>query len=118
MRKEAIAVLLMLGVIVAAAAIMLPPAKGETFGEKRSRVLKELSSSIEEAAADGNYACCIDPPCTMCYLGNWIWDDGICRCDEMIAKGEFDKVCPQCKKGIEEGRCKSSQATSCEVPKA
>jgi hypothetical protein len=87
----------------------------ESFEQKRSRVLKELSSSIEDARVAGNYACCIDPPCDMCYLGHWLWPDGICRCDEMIAKGEFDKVCPQCQRGIEEGKCSSTTETSCEI---
>lgn len=71
----------------------------EDFSQKRTRILNELSLAIEEAKSQGNYNCCINPPCTMCYLGNWIWKDGICRCDEMVKNGEFDKVCPQCKEG-------------------
>ena len=78
----------------------------EGFGNHRSKVLSELSLAIDDAVRDGLYECCIDPPCTMCYLGNWIWDDGICRCDEMIAKGELDKVCPQCSRGLEDGICR------------
>lgn len=85
----------------------------ESFEEKRIRILNELSVSIEEAISQGKYECCIDPPCTMCYLGNWLWEDGICRCDEMITKDEFDKVCPQCVEGIREGICKSG--TRCEI---
>ena len=87
----------------------------ESFEQKRTKLLNELSFSINEAVSEGKYSCCIDPPCTMCYLGDWIWKDGTCDCDGMIAKGEFDKVCPQCKKGIEEGRCKSSTDFSCEI---
>ena len=79
----------------------------ETFEDRRERIMGELSLAIDDVAEEGKYKCCIDPPCTMCYLGNWIWKDGICRCDEMIATGQDDKVCPQCVKGIEEGRCKS-----------
>jgi len=97
------------------AAFAIPNMQEESFEGRRSRLLKELSSSIEGAVAEGKYHCCIDPACTMCYMGDWLWDDGICRCDEMIAKGEFGKVCPQCKKGIEEGLCKSSQEASCEI---
>ena len=89
--------------------------RGESFDEQHSRILKELSSAIDDAVLQGKYKCCIDPPCTMCYLGNWIWEDGSCRCDDMIAKGEFDKVCPQCKKGIEEGECTSTESTVCDV---
>ena len=62
----------------------------------------------------GKYKCCIKPLCTMCYLGEWAWEDGTCDCDGMIAKGDLDKVCPQCKKGIEEGRCKS-EVGACSV---
>ena len=87
----------------------------ETFEQRRSRVLGELSSAIDDAVLEGKYICCIEPPCTMCYLGNWLWEEGSCHCDEMMAEGEFDKVCPQCIRGIEEGRCKSAQGTFCEI---
>ncbi|MBR9678486.1 MAG: hypothetical protein GOU97_04320 [Nanoarchaeota archaeon] len=75
--------------------------------------MNELSLAVEDATANGDYKCCIDPPCTMCYLGNWLWNDGTCHCDEMILKGEFDKVCPQCKKGLEKGLCKSTADSEC-----
>ncbi|MFH1364785.1 MAG: hypothetical protein ABIH52_03975 [Candidatus Aenigmatarchaeota archaeon] len=87
----------------------------ENFEDRREAILQELSFAIDDAVTEGKYSCCIDPPCTMCYMGSWLWDDGICRCDEMIRNGEFDKVCPQCAKGIEEGRCTSSE-TLCEIP--
>ena len=51
----------------------------------------------------------------MCFLGDWLWDDGTCDCDGMIVKGEWDKVCPQCKKGIEEGFCKSTLEKPCDT---
>lgn len=86
----------------------------ENYQQKRLRILNELSLVINEAKAQGKYNCCIDPPCTMCYLGEWIWKDGVCRCDEMVAKGEFDKVCPQCKKGVGEGLCKSTNKNICD----
>lgn len=87
--------------------------KKENFDERRENVLNELSFAIKEAVSEGKYKCCIEPPCTMCYLGNWIWDDGTCDCDGMIAKGEMDKVCPQCIRGIEEGRCISTIEGTC-----
>ena len=87
----------------------------KSFEERRTRTLNELSDSIEEAVAEGNYGCCIEPACTMCYMGSWLWEDGACRCDEMIAQGEFDKVCPQCKRGIEEGRCTGKPTVECSV---
>ena len=91
--------------------------ENQPFEQRRTKLLNELSDSINQAMLEGKYHCCIEPPCTMCYLGNWIWEDGTCECDAMIAKGEFDKVCPQCKKGIEEGKCTSTVEESCEVPK-
>lgn len=92
-----------------------PDALTEPMGERRERILGELSQAIDEAIASGKYKCCIDPPCDMCFLGHWIWDDGSCMCDDMIAKGEFDKVCPQCVKGIELGLCKSTRQSTCEI---
>ena len=83
----------------------------ESFEERRARVLSDLSLAIDDAKAQGRYRCCIEPPCTMCYLGNWIWEDGSCYCDDMIMKGELDKVCPQCKSG----GCESSSGETCEV---
>ena len=87
--------------------------KEPSFEERRGRILSELNLAIEDARKEGKYNCCIEPPCTMCYLGDWIWKDGSCHCDEMIAKGEPDKVCPQCKKKLEEGLCKSSNKIEC-----
>lgn len=78
-----------------------------TFGDKRAHILSELDETLRAATLSGEYKCCIDPPCKMCFLGNWIWDDGTCDCDTMIANGEWDKVCPECVHGIEEGLCKS-----------
>jgi hypothetical protein len=87
------------------------------FEERRGNVLNELSGAINDAKLEGKYGCCIEPPCTMCYLWEWLWEDGQCRCDEMIAKGDFESVCPQCKKGFEEGRCESGAgAEACPLP--
>jgi hypothetical protein len=88
--------------------------KEASFEEKREEILSELNFAIEEAEKEGKYNCCIKPSCTMCYLGNWIWEDGSCYCDDMIAKGEDDKVCPECKKGLEEGSCKSINEEICD----
>jgi hypothetical protein len=87
----------------------------ETFEERRASVLNGLYLAIDDAISEGKYECCIEPPCTMCYMGNWIWDDGTCKCDELMKEGRFDEVCPQCIKGLEEGRCKSADETKCEV---
>ena len=100
-------------VVVSLLGVMLSGA--ESFEDKRARVLGELSLAIDGAVAEGKYECCIDPPCTMCYMGNWLWDDGTCKCDEMIANGEYDKVCPQCARGLEEGLCKYANKSICEI---
>lgn len=91
---------------------------GTSFEQRRANLLGELTDAVEEAKLNGKYKCCIEPACTMCYLGNWIWKDGTCDCDGMIAAGEFDKVCPQCKKGLEEGRCisNSKETEVCTAP--
>lgn len=85
------------------------------FEERREDVITGLTVAIEEAKEEGKYNCCIDPACTMCYLGHWLWKDGSCHCDDMIKNGEDDKVCPECKKGLEEGNCKSSEEEFCEI---
>jgi hypothetical protein len=86
----------------------------EDFEQKRVRVLNELSLAIEEAKAQGKYKCCIEPPCTMCYLGNWIWKDGSCYCDDMIKENKLNFVCPECLRGIKEERCES-KIGSCQI---
>ncbi len=86
-----------------------------SFEERREIVLSDLSEAIEEAEEQGRYRCCIEPACTMCYMGSWIWKDGSCYCDDMIKEGKDDKVCPQCVRGIEEGLCKSTIEEGCDV---
>ena len=88
-----------------------------TYDAKREKLLMDLHNAIREAEEQGEYECCIKPACTMCYLGDWIWEDGSCLCDEMIAQGQDDKVCPQCKKGLEKGLCESASNTECDPSK-
>lgn len=92
--------------------------EAKSFEDKREEVLIKMNMAIEHAKKEGKYKCCIHPDCTMCFLGHWIWDDGTCDCDGMIAVGEWDKVCPECKTGIEQGKCISTQPKEeCVVPK-
>jgi len=86
-----------------------------SFKDRRELILEDITLAIEGAEKEGRYKCCIEPACTMCYLGDWIWGDGSCYCDDMIKQGEDDKVCPQCKKGLEEGLCKSVEEEECEI---
>ncbi|MBD3156071.1 MAG: hypothetical protein GF368_05470 [Candidatus Aenigmarchaeota archaeon] len=88
--------------------------KSESFGEKRERILTEMDASIEQAKREGNYNCCIQPSCRMCFLGHWIWDGGSCDCDNMILSGKVDEVCPECRKGMGDEECSSIKET-CEV---
>lgn len=92
---------------------ILTTSQKETFEQRRTRILNEISMSIEDAIDQGKYECCIDPPCTMCYLGDWVWDDGTCDCDGMILDGDWDNVCPQCIKGMKEGKCISKDYEAC-----
>ena len=50
------------------------------------------------------YECCIEPPCKTCSAGEWIWDDGACRCRAELEQGNLKNVCPECKAGLAEGR--------------
>jgi hypothetical protein len=81
------------------------------FHDQRTKILSEMNSTLEEAVLAGDYKCCIEPPCKMCFLGNWVFEDGKCDCDTLIAQGKWDEVCPECKHGIEEGICKSEIET-------
>jgi len=82
---------------------------------ERDAIISNIEAAIGQRVKDGTYRCCIDPPCDMCFLGEWLWDDGSCRCDDEIAKGNFDRVCPECKKNLEKGECSSQVEDVCEV---
>lgn len=60
--------------------------------------------------------CCIDPPCEMCPRGDWIFEKGICLCRTHLEQGHMDKVCPECRKGIAEGRGVLDIARRTQVP--
>lgn len=106
---------LLVFVVIGSFVILTIFPRQDNFEAKRENLLTKLYENIEDAKEIGRYKCCIEPPCTMCYLGNWIWKDGSCYCDEMILKGELDKVCPQCKRGIEEGKCTSTDKAKCKT---
>jgi len=79
------------------------------------KIIGRLYRSIEFAQEKGDYNCCIEPACTMCYLGKWKFETGTCHCDEAITEGRFDDVCPECKSGIEKGLCDSTIEKGCEL---
>lgn len=71
-------------------------------------IIKERDYAIDQAVAMGDYKCCINPPCTMCYMEANQWNNftaGTCACDDLIAQGK--DPCPQCKNGA---------CSSCKLP--
>jgi len=78
----------------------------KAFNQQRSNVIFSLDKAIKQAKESGDYKCCIEPACKMCYLGNWIFEDGKCNCDGLIAEGRLDEVCPECGHELE-GECES-----------
>ena len=65
------------------------------------RIVNERDYAIGEAIKRGDYRCCVNPPCTMCYMEANQWNNftaGTCACDDLIAQGK--EPCPQCKKGL------------------
>ena len=77
-------------------------------------VIANLYNAIDIAKQKGDYNCCIEPACTMCYLGHWKFDKRTCDCDVAMKEGRDEDVCPECLKGLEEGRCKSLD-NSCDL---
>jgi len=77
--------------------------------DEPEEVIAELYKAVDIAKERGDYSCCIEPACTMCYLGHWKFEKGTCHCDEAIMEGRDEDVCPECKSGLEEGLCKSAE---------
>jgi len=72
-----------------------------TPAEKHQRIIEERDFAIQEAIKEGVYKCCIEPPCTMCYMEANQWNNyqaGTCACDDLIVQGE--EPCPQCEMGL------------------
>jgi len=111
MKKEYLFVFLFIFLIIAINAILI------INNKSTGRVIENLYNAIESAEQKGVYGCCIDPPCTMCYLGHWKFEKGTCVCDEAIAEGRFNDVCPECKSGIEKGLCSLTVEEECELDK-
>ncbi|MBU1130812.1 hypothetical protein KJ840_01645 [Patescibacteria group bacterium] len=81
---------------------------------RQAYIIKARDFSIQEAKKQGDYRCCINPPCTMCYMEPNQWNNytaGTCACDDLIAQGK--EPCPQCAQALS---CDSQkEATNCEV---
>ncbi len=69
--------------------------------QMQQRLVEERDLAIEMAALNGDYKCCIEPPCTMCFMEANKWNNftpGTCACDDLIAEGK--EPCPQCEHGL------------------
>jgi len=86
--------------------------------EMLEHITEERTLAIRKAKDEGEYRCCIEPPCTMCFMEANKWNNftpGTCACDDLIAEGK--EPCPQCKRRL----CSTSTAEikkeedSCEV---
>ena len=80
--------------------------------EMHKRIIKERDFAIQKAVEAGDYRCCIEPPCTMCYMEANQWNNftaATCVCDDLIAQGK--EPCPQCKRGL----CETSTEGTCKV---
>ena len=67
----------------------------------RQRIISQRDHAIQLAKERGEYKCCIEPPCTMCYMEANQWNNhtaGTCACDDLIAEGK--EPCPQCARGL------------------
>lgn len=100
-----------MGIIIGIISTELYP-NFQTYQQKRNDVIFLMEETISQEIEEENYRCCIEPPCKMCFLGNWIWEDGKCDCDTMIAQDKMDKVCPECIRGIKDGRCTSTKISN------
>lgn len=80
--------------------------------EIHQKIIQERDGAIQKAVEAGDYRCCINPPCTMCYLEANQWNNftpGTCACDDLIAQGK--EPCPQCQKGL----CEKDSAGTCKT---
>lgn len=69
--------------------------------EMHKKIIAERDYAITQAVARGDFRCCINPPCTMCYMEANEWNNytpGTCACDGLIA--EDKEPCPQCQRGL------------------
>ncbi len=95
-----------------------PDFKSLTSQEMYQQIISQRKFAIAKAQKIGDYNCCINPPCTMCYddANQWNYNQaGKCFCDELIAKGE--EPCPQCKKGLDcsAGSIHSTDSSYCDI---
>ena len=82
------------------------------------QIMSQRDFAIKRAIAQGDYNCCIEPACTMCYLEANAWNNyqtGKCDCVDSIIQGK--EPCPQCKRALaqnEEGTCLLESKEECD----
>ncbi len=65
--------------------------------ELHKSIIAQRDFAIQKAVESGDYECCTEPPCTMCYMEANEWNNftpGTCSCGKLIAEGK--ESCPQC----------------------
>jgi hypothetical protein len=85
--------------------------------QMHQQIISQRDTAIQLAKSRGDYRCCIDPPCTMCYMEANQWNNyqaGTCACDDLIAQGL--EPCPQCARALNCQSDTSPNPTSCPVP--
>ncbi|MFH1522608.1 MAG: hypothetical protein ABIE43_02185 [Patescibacteria group bacterium] len=93
--------------------------------EMYEEIIKNRNYAIAKAVKAGEYKCCINPPCAMCYMEANQWNNykaGTCACDDLVAQGQ--EACPQCRRGnteidnLDNASCDIDiGAASCSSPK-
>jgi len=80
--------------------------------QRYDEIITKRDTAIRLAKESGKYKCCIEPPCTMCFMSANKWNNftpGTCACDDVIARGK--EPCPQCINGM----CQSQTENSCKI---
>lgn len=96
-----------------------PPFSKLSPEEMHQQIISQRDFAIKEAIAHGDYNCCVEPVCTMCYMEANQWNHqtaGTCDCAGFIAQGE--EPCPQCQRALtqtEEGSCTLDVGSECNL---
>jgi len=78
---------------------VFPPFHLLPLDKMPSKIDDYLHLAMEKAEKAGVYNCCVEAPCTMCFLEGNLWNNqkaGRCNCADFVRQGK--EPCPQCKK--------------------
>jgi hypothetical protein len=94
-------IIFILGFVLSAGIYFLvfPPFDLLSLEKMPAKINNYLHLAIKKSEKAGIYNCCVDPPCTMCFLEGNTWNNpkaGRCNCAEFVRQGK--EPCPQCKK--------------------